>query len=157
DVGRVDDVPVALDLTGFGLYVRTGLPSSRGLKCAGTRRTSVPDLGDAPAVAQQPLTIPASAGSGQNPPSRATRPRRARDVTGRVTAPTRAGKGSLLRSGHDRNTPRRRTCRVRLAHRMGPRGPGLLGVHRPPGGPPQPDLLDRRRAPRLLRLGAVER
>ena len=40
---------------------------------------------------------------------------------------------------------------------LGPRGPDLLARRRPRDRPPQPQPLDLRRVPRLLRLGALER
>ena len=89
----------------------------------------------------------AGAGSGPWRRRRPTRPRPLR-------LPPLPPRGRRLR-GPGRPAPRD-ACRT-LDRALGPRGRHRLAVHRPQRRAPQPRLLDLRRVPRVLRVGAVER
>ena len=81
-----------------------------------------------------------------------------RDTSGREvghTRPPRSPDDPDVRPDRDRPGPARR--QGALDRRLAPRGPGRSGSERARGGPPQPDLVDLRRAPRLLGLADLER
>ena len=81
-----------------------------------------------------------------------------RDTSGREvghTRPPRSHDDPDVRPDRDRPGPARREGA--LDQRLAPRGRDVLGAGRPRGGPAQPDLVDLRRAPRLLGLADLER